>query len=373
MQNLSIIFKGEPNLSSDIFSSPIATESLPTPVHSHAWIHRTFQRVARPRNRSLHDARGASEAFVTRETATGSRPVPQGGKSGKRESRAAPTHARWSPVPTYTPERRTTSWMSHASVRVYEGGVRAAPGTAAYQGASPHRVLLLLPALAARHGLLTSGGTRARGTGPNVDVPGATSGTAAPIIDGGELAQKRACREERVQEDGRWMRFRRRSLYSWGRADVITTPLRTRARGVAASDPVKPQCAAVGYGIYYSNGRAGARGVSREEGRRIGSSARRDMRGACPASTGTFAVRVGGLGRESLTKLDPKKLATWGISDDQTDPLYLLQQLKKHIFFRNKESSKLVTATVAVEEAFNCITDILTQTLIDQSASGNAF
>ncbi|KAJ6592154.1 hypothetical protein DFH09DRAFT_1415057 [Mycena vulgaris] len=119
-----------------------------------------------PRNRSLHDARGASDVVVTRATAAGARPAPRG--AGKRESRAAPTHARWSPVPAYTPERPTATWMSYASARVYAGGVRAAPGAAAPGRQSTLRIVTVSG---------TSGGARARETGADGNAPGANSGT----------------------------------------------------------------------------------------------------------------------------------------------------------------------------------------------------
>ncbi|KAJ7211500.1 hypothetical protein C8J57DRAFT_1256754 [Mycena rebaudengoi] len=74
-------------------------------------------------------------------------------------------------------------------------------------------------------------------------------------------------------------------------------------------------------------------------------------------------------GRETVSKppADPKKLAAWGISGDQTDPLYLLQQLRKHVPFRSKEG-KLLTAIAPLEEAFNAITEIIFQTLTEQTA-----
>ncbi|KAJ6499818.1 hypothetical protein DFH09DRAFT_1102890 [Mycena vulgaris] len=225
--------------------------------------------------RSLNDVRGASEAAVTRATATGSRPAPRGGKSGKRESRAALTHARWSPVLACTPERCTAAWMSHASARVYAGGVRAAP---------------------ARHDLLTSGGTRARGT--DVDAPGATSGT--------RCARYRRRRAGSITEhaERRWSKRTAGGCASGGarhapeRADATTTPLRTRAWGVAASGPVKPQCTAVVHGVYYSNGRA--------------------------ASTGTFAVRMGVLARNIV----PAARATAKVRLGPLTPTMLYQGLE---------------------------------------------
>ncbi|KAK7015411.1 hypothetical protein R3P38DRAFT_1410433 [Favolaschia claudopus] len=64
--------------------------------------------------------------------------------------------------------------------------------------------------------------------------------------------------------------------------------------------------------------------------------------------------------------VDPQKLMTWGISGDQTDPIYLLSQLKKHVNFRNP-ANKLVTAIAPLEEAFIHITDALLRSLTDQS------
>ncbi|KAJ6522525.1 hypothetical protein DFH09DRAFT_1097109 [Mycena vulgaris] len=116
--------------------------------------------------RSLHEAHAASDVVVTCATGTGARPAPRG--AGKRESRAAPTHGRWSPVPAYTPERPTATWMSHALARVYVGGVRAAPGAAAPGRQSTLRIVTASG---------TSGGTRARETGADGNAPGATSGT----------------------------------------------------------------------------------------------------------------------------------------------------------------------------------------------------
>ncbi|KAJ7278819.1 hypothetical protein C8J57DRAFT_1221639 [Mycena rebaudengoi] len=61
------------------------------------------------------------------------------------------------------------------------------------------------------------------------------------------------------------------------------------------------------------------------------------------------------IGRDPLPKstptIDPEKLTAWGISGDQTDPLYLLQQLKKHVAF-HKKGRTLVTKIAPLEEAF---------------------
>ncbi|KAJ7247984.1 hypothetical protein C8J57DRAFT_1522548 [Mycena rebaudengoi] len=77
------------------------------------------------------------------------------------------------------------------------------------------------------------------------------------------------------------------------------------------------------------------------------------------------------IGRDPLPKstptIDPKKLIAWGISGDQTDPLYLLQQLKKHVAFR-KEGGTLVSKIAPLEEAFTAITDKLYLTLTEQAA-----
>ncbi|KAJ7261112.1 hypothetical protein C8J57DRAFT_1232669 [Mycena rebaudengoi] len=71
--------------------------------------------------------------------------------------------------------------------------------------------------------------------------------------------------------------------------------------------------------------------------------------------------------RESVHKSPADaKLALWGVLGDQTDPLYLLQQLKKHVVFR--KDGKTVTAIVPLEEAFNGITEIIFQALTEQSA-----
>ncbi|KAJ6490543.1 hypothetical protein DFH09DRAFT_1105081 [Mycena vulgaris] len=212
-------------------------------------------------------------------TATGARPAPRG--AGKRESRAAPTHGRWSPVPAYTPERPTATWMSHALARVYVGGVRAAPGAAA-----PGRQSTLCIVTASG----TSGGTRARETGADGNAPGATSGTRCARYgrrragayegmqrrEGGRLvdegAPRKRCEGCATPTPARGAPGEDAALSEAlaMRAGATTTPLRTRARGVAVSGPVKLQCAAVIHSVYYSNGRAGARGVSREKGRWIG-------------------------------------------------------------------------------------------------------
>ncbi|KAJ6615256.1 hypothetical protein B0H10DRAFT_1950094 [Mycena sp. CBHHK59/15] len=59
------------------------------------------------------------------------------------------------------------------------------------------------------------------------------------------------------------------------------------------------------------------------------------------------------------TAADVKKLQQYGIAGHQSDPVFLLAQLKKHVVFRIDK--KLATSIAPLEDAFNIITDVLTQ------------